>query len=162
MILLRVNADYIDELLRTHRPETVAGHLRHVAAAGLIEAVGGSPNALRLVVEQGEPGERALRQAGPDAADVVFDDFDDPTLQRQAVSALATHGLMALAMLDKYSQDPDFREMLRTHGAAIIPPIAQADAGPETMAFLQAKTDGRSPSRWPWRPCSRPGTTARR
>ena len=64
LILLRVNADYIDELLRTHRPETVAGHLRHVAAAGLTEAVGGSPHALRLVVEQGEPGERALRQAG--------------------------------------------------------------------------------------------------
>jgi len=140
LILLRVNADTIDELLRTHRPETVAGHLRHVAAAGLIEAVGGSPNALRLVVEQGEPGERALRQAGPDAADVVFVDFDDPTLQRQAVSALGAHGLLALAMLDKYSQDPDFRQILRTHGAAIIPPIAQADAGPDTLAYLQAKT----------------------
>jgi hypothetical protein len=140
LILLRVNADTIDELLRTHRPETVAGHLRHVAAAGLTEAVGGSPNAFRLVVEQGEPGERALRQAGPDAADVVFVDFDDPTLQRQAVSALGTHGLLALTMLDKYSQDPDFRQILRNYGAAIIPPIAQADAGPATVAYLQAKT----------------------
>ncbi len=140
LIVLRVNADYIDELLRTHRPETVAGHLRHVAAAGLTEAVGGSPHALRLVVEQGEPGERALRHAGADAADVVFVDFHDPTLQRQAVSALETHGLVALAMLDKYSQDPDFRQILRTHGAAIIPPIAQADAGPDTVAFLQSKT----------------------
>jgi hypothetical protein len=140
LILLRVNADTIDELLRTHRPETVAGHLRHVAAAGLTEAVGGSPNALRLVVEQGEPGERALRQAGPDAADVVFVDFDDPTLQRQAVSALGAHGLLALAILDKYSQDPDFRQVLRTYGAAIIPPIAQADTGPDTLAYLQAKT----------------------
>ena len=89
LILLRVNADYIDELLQTHRPETVAGHLRHVAAAGLTEAVGGSPQALRLVVEYGEPGERALRQAGPDAADVVFGDFTDATLRRQAVAALA-------------------------------------------------------------------------
>ena len=140
LILLRVNADTIDDLLRTHRPETVAGHLRHVAAAGLIEAVGGSPNALRLVVEHGEAGERALRQAGPDAADVVFGDFDDPTLQRQAVSALGTYGFSALAMLDKYSQDPDFRQILRTHGAAIIPPIAQADAGPDTVAYLQSKT----------------------
>jgi hypothetical protein len=140
LILLRVNADTIDDLLRTHRPETVAGHLRHVAAAGLIEAVGGSPNALRLVVEHGEAGERALRQAGPDAADVVFGDFDDPTLQRQAVSALGAHGFSALAMLDKYSQDPDFRQILRTHGAAVIPPIAQADAGPDTVAYLQSKT----------------------
>jgi hypothetical protein len=140
LILLEVNGDYIDELLRTHRPETVAGHLRHVAAAGINELVGGSPNALRLMVEYGEPGERALRSAGPDAADVVFGDFNDSTLRRQAVSALAMHGKMALAMLDKYAPDPDFREILRTRGAAIIPAIAQADAGPETLAYLGAKT----------------------
>ena len=42
LILLRVNSDYVDELLRTHRPETVAGHLSHVAAAGLVEAAGGA------------------------------------------------------------------------------------------------------------------------
>ncbi len=121
LILLRVNADYVDELLQTHRPETVAGHLRHVAAAGLVEAVGGSPHALRLVVEHGEPGERALRKAGPDAADVVFGDFADATLRRQAVDALASYGPMALAMLDKYATDTDFREILRTKGAAIDP-----------------------------------------
>ena len=113
LILLRVNADYIDELLLTHRPETVAGHLRHVAAAGLTEEAGGSANALRLVVEYGGPGERALRKAGPDAADVVFGDFSDSTLRRQAVAALATHGGMALAMLDKYAPDADFRAVLR-------------------------------------------------
>ena len=58
LILAWVNADYLDELLRTHRPETVAGYLRHVAAAGLVESVGGSTQALQLVVEQGEAGER--------------------------------------------------------------------------------------------------------
>ena len=140
LILARVNADFIDELLQTHRPETVAGHLRHVAAAGLTAAVGGSPQALRLVVEYGEPGERALEQAGADAADVVFGDFTDATLRRQAVAALAAHGKVALAMLDKYASEPDFCRILRTHGAAIIPPIAQADAGPETLAYLSAKT----------------------
>jgi len=140
LILLRVNADYVDELLQTHRPETVAGHLRHVAAVGLVEATGGSPHALRLVVEQGEPGERALRRAGPDAADVVFGDFADAALRRQATGALASHGPMALAMLDKYATDTEFREILRAKGAAIIPPIAQADAGPETVAYLQSKT----------------------
>jgi len=139
LILLRVNTDYIDELLQTHRPETVAGHLRHVAAAGLTVAVGGSPQALRLIVEYGEPAERALKQAGADAADVVFGDFTDATLRRQAVAALAAHGSMALAMLDKYASEPDFRRILRTHGAAIIPPIAQADAGPETLTYLAAK-----------------------
>jgi hypothetical protein len=140
LILLRVNAEYVDELLRTHRPEFVAAHLRHVAALGLTEAVGGSPHALRLVVEFAEPGERALRQAGADAADVVFADFTDATLRTQAVAALAAHGSMALAMLDKYASDPEFCAILRIHGAAIIPPIAQADAGPETVAHLQAKS----------------------
>ncbi len=140
LILTWVNADTIDELLQTHRPETVAGHLRHVAAAGLVEQVGGSTQGLRLVIEQGEAGERALKQAGPDAADVVFGDFADPTLRRQATLALGAHGAMALAILDKYATDPDFRDVLRTYGAAAIPPIAQADAGPQTIAFLQNKT----------------------
>jgi len=140
LVLLRVNTQYLDELLQTHSAETVAGYLRHVAAAGLIKQVGGSPHALRLSVEYGEQGERALSQAGSDAADVVFDSFSDPALRNQAVSALAEHGTMALAMLDKYSTDPDFRDILRSYGPAIIPPIAQTDAGPETLAYLRSKT----------------------
>jgi hypothetical protein len=139
LILLRVNAATVDELLGSHPPEAVAAHLRHVAAAGLVAAVGGSPNGLRLVVEHGVRGEQALSQAGSDAADVVYDDYADPTLRNQAVEALAEHGTMALAMLDKYATDPDFRDILRTYGAAVIPPVAQTDAGPETLAFLRAK-----------------------
>ncbi len=140
LILLRVNADYVDELLRTHRAATVAGHLRHVAAAKLVEAVGGSPDALRLVVEHGAPGERALRMAGPDAADVVYGDFADATLRNQAVAALAEHGPMATAILDKYAADADFRDVLRTHGPAVIPPIAAVDANPEALALLRSKS----------------------
>jgi len=139
LILLRVNSDYVDELLQSHRPETVAGHLRHAAASGLVDAVGGSPHGLRLAVEHGERGEQALRQAGPDAADVVYDDFAEPTLRGQAVEALAEHGSMALAVLDKYASDADFREILRAHGAAVIPPVAHTDAGPETLARLREK-----------------------
>lgn len=140
LILLRVNSDYVDELLRAHEPETVAQHLRHVAAKGLVEAVGGSPSALRLVVEHGARGERALSHAGPDAADVVYGDYADATLRNQAVEALAEHGPMALAMLDKYATDPDFRDVLRTWGAAAIPPIARADTGPEALAALRSKS----------------------
>jgi len=139
LIVLRVNSDYVDELLQTHQPETVASHLGHVAAKGLVQAVGGSARALRLVVEFGEPGERALARAGPDAADVVFGDFADPGLRNQAVAALGEHGSMALFILDKYATDPDFREILRSRGGAIIPPIAQADTGPEALAVLQSK-----------------------
>lgn len=137
LILLRVNSGYVDELLATHRPETVAGHLRHVAAAGLVGAVGGSPNALRLVVEHGTRGEVALRNAGPDAADVVYDDFAEPTLRNQAVEALAEHGRVALAVLDKYATDADFRDILRAHGAAVIGPVARTDAAPETLTRLR-------------------------
>jgi hypothetical protein len=46
---------------------------------------------------------------------------------------------MALVVLDKYAHDPDFREILWSHGAAIIPPVAQADTGPEVLAILQSK-----------------------
>src|SRR5207249_6526003 len=99
----------------------------------------GSPNALRLVVEFGDRGGRALARAGPDAADVVFEDYSDPMLRHQAVEALAEHGTMALAMLAKYAADPDFREILRTYGPPVIPPIAQTDAGPEVLAVLRAK-----------------------
>ena len=88
LILLRVNSQYVDELLLTHRPETVAGHLRHVGATGLVEAAAGSAEGLRLVVEYGDRGERALTSAGSDAADVVFGDFSDPVLRNQAVAAL--------------------------------------------------------------------------
>jgi hypothetical protein len=144
LILLRVNANYVDELLKSHRPETIAGHLRHVAAAGLVEPVASSADGLRLVVEFGERGERALTQAGPDAADVVFEDFTDATLRNQAVEALAEHGPMALAILDKYAADADFREILRTDGPAVIPPIARADSAPEALALLKSKP------RWNW------------
>jgi hypothetical protein len=139
LILLRVNASYIDEKLATHAPETVAGSLRHVAAAGLVEAVGGSPHGLRLSVEFGPAGDRALAQAGSDAADVVFDEYPDATVRDQVVAALAEHGSMALAILSKYAIDPDFREILRRYGPRVIPPVAQADAMPENAAVLWEK-----------------------
>jgi hypothetical protein len=140
LILLRVNSDYVNDLLRTQRPEIVAGHVRHAAALGLVEAVGGSPHALRLLVEYADRGgERALAQAGADAADVIFEDYADPTLRSQAVLALAEHGKMGLALLSKYATDSDFREILRQYGPPIIPSISQTDAGPETLAYLRAK-----------------------
>ncbi len=141
LIVVRVNASYIDELQKSHRPETVAGHIRHAAAAGLTELAAGSADALRLIVEFGQTGERALKKAGPDAADVVFGDYSDPALRRQAVIALAEHGTMALAMLDKYSADPDFRDILRAHGPAVIPPVARTDSGPDTINVLQRKNN---------------------
>src|SRR6185437_387097 len=33
----------------------------------------------------------------------------------------------------------DFRDILRAHGAAVIPPVARTDAGPETLARLRSK-----------------------
>ncbi len=141
LILLRVNSAYADERLRTGTPEALAADLRHVAAGGtkLVEAVGGSPEALRLVVEHGAAGETALEAAGPDAADLVATDYADPALSNPAVAALGENGRAALAMLVKYRDDEDFRAILRQYGAAVIPPIAQADANPEALATLRAK-----------------------
>lgn len=70
---------------------------------------------------------------------MVFNDYADATLRRQAVASLAEHGPMALAMLDKYAADADFRDVLRRFGPAVIPPIARSDSGPEALAALKAK-----------------------
>jgi hypothetical protein len=139
LVVLKVNSDEVDALLRTRPPESVARLLRHVASAGLVEAVGGSPHGLRLAAEFGEAGDRALRRAGADAADVVFDDVPDPGLRAPAVEALGRYGPMAAAMIAKYGDDPDFRFVLARDGAAAIPPIARADVAPEVLLRLQQK-----------------------
>lgn len=139
LIVLRVNTDDIDEMLRTRSAETVAGLIGHAASAGLIEAVGSSPHGLRLAAEYGERGDRALEKAGADAADVVYGEYDDPLLRQQAVAALAEFGPMAAAMLTKYAADDDFRTILARDGARVIPPIARADASPEVLLALRGK-----------------------
>jgi hypothetical protein len=42
-------------------------------------------------------------------------------------------------MLTKYAPDADFRRILARDGAAVIPPIARADAGPEVLLMLRGK-----------------------
>jgi hypothetical protein len=141
LIVLRVNADDLDALRKRGGEEAIAAALRDVASEGLTATVGGGPGTLRLLAEFGPAGARALRQAGPDAADVVYGDYPDATLRDQAVAALAEHGPMALAMLAKYAPDPDFREILRRYGPRVIPPVAQSDPMPESLAVLRAKAD---------------------
>lgn len=140
LIALRVNTEFVDRTLEASQPEVVARQLSHVAASGLGDLVGGHPDALRLVVEYGAEGERALKNAGPDAADVVYNVYSDQALRTAAVNAMADHGTMALAMLDKYAADADFRDVLRRYGSDVIPPIAQADSSPEVLARLRAKS----------------------
>lgn len=139
LILLKVNDEDVGEMLRTRSAESVAGSLRHVGAAGLTAEVGGSPHGLRLTVDYGERGERALAKAGADAADLVFDEFADSTLRNQAVEALAEHGPTAAAILSKYAADADFRDVLRRYGAPAIAPIARADMAPGVLSSLRAK-----------------------
>lgn len=138
LILLRVNTDDVDAMLASQAPETVAEQLRHVAAVGLVEEVGASPHGLRLAVEFGAAGDRALERAGGDAADVVYE-YDESQLRQRAVEALGAHGSMAAAMLAKYASDEDFREILRRDGAAVIPPVARSDVAPDVLLMLQGK-----------------------
>lgn len=139
LILLKVNSVDVDRMLASQTHDFVANHVRHLVSRGLAEAVGSTPHGLRLSAEYQALGDLALERAGSDAADVVYENFDDPLLRDHAVRALAEYGSMAAAMLAKYAADPDFQTALRTHGAAVIPPIARADVAPEVLLMLQSK-----------------------
>lgn len=115
--------------------------MRHLSAAGILTKIADHPNALKLTLEFGPRGEAAIKAAGADAAEVVYIDYSDRQLRQQAVEALADHGLTAAVMLEKYAPDTEFREILRQHGSAIIPPVAQSDLNPELVAKLRDKTD---------------------
>ena len=141
LIALHVSADDVTEYLRTHSSESLAAHLRHLSAAGLLAKVADHPNALKLTLEFGPRGEAAIKATGGDAAEVVYTDYSDRLLRQQAVEALAEHGFTAAVMLEKYATDTEFREILRQHGPAIIPPVAQSDLSPELVAKLKEKSD---------------------
>ena len=139
VIALHVSADDSTEYLRDHSSDSLAKHLRHLSAAGLLTKVADHPNALKLTLEFGERGEAAIKASGADAAEVVYQDYSDKDLREKAVEALADHGLTAAVMLEKYASDTQFREILRRHGSAIILPIAQSDMSPELVAKLREK-----------------------
>ncbi len=141
LILLLVNQDQCVRWLGSHRAESLAEHVRRVLDRGLFEAAGGCPGALALAIDQGTLGERALEHAGPDAALALAALPADPVLARQATAALAEHGKAALLLIEKYAHDPEFCTVIRRHGAAAIPPIAQVDLAPEAVAHLAAKPD---------------------
>ena len=140
LIALHVGAIDAQEYLESHSPESLASHLRHLSATGLITRVANHPNALKLSLEFGNPGEKALKAAGADAAEVVYTDYSDRILRNKAVEALAEHGIPAAIVLEKYASDSQFREILRQHGSAIILPIAQTDVNPEVVAKLRQQT----------------------
>ena len=81
--------------------------------------------------------------AGPDAADVVYEDFVDPALQktRRSPRLCRSRQKWRLAILDKYATDNDFREILLKYGETVIPPIAAVDANPETLTLLRSKSN---------------------
>jgi hypothetical protein len=141
LVALHVACDDMQEYLKDHSPDTLASHIRHLSAAGLLMRTADHPNSLKMTLEFGELGERALRLAGADSAEVVYQVYTDPLLRRQAVESLAQHGPIASVILEKYATDSQFREILRRDGSAVIPPIAQSDLTPEFVARLREKKD---------------------
>lgn len=139
LVLMQVNSDDIDALLKTATPSQLAAHVRHLNSARLCDVAGSSVHGLRLSVDYGREGDAALRQAGADAADIVYAEFSDPWLREQAVRSLGKYGPMAAAMLTKYSADEQFQAILKRDGADVIPPIARADVSPEILHSLQNK-----------------------
>jgi len=141
LIALHVSCEDSQIYLRDHSPQSLAAHLRHLSAAGLLTKVADHPNALRLTLEYGGRGEAAVRAAGADAAEIVYQVYSDSVLRRQAVESLADHGGQAALVLEKYAPDHQFREILRRDGAAVIPPIARSDMNPELVARLRSKNE---------------------
>jgi hypothetical protein len=141
LIALKVNASYVDDQLRAQPADSIAREIRHAASEGVLPLIAGSPHGLQLVAEFGADGAEALRSTGPDAADLVYQDYADEELRRSAVRAMADHGAPALAVLAKYADDGDFREILRKYGPEVLPPVIQADFGPELLAHLEAKSN---------------------
>jgi len=141
LVALHVACEDMQVYLRDHSPESLAAHLRHLAAKGLLTRVADHPNALRLTLEYGDRGETAVRVAGADAAEVVFQVYSDSVLRRQSVEALAEHGASAAVILEKYAPDNTFRDILRRDGAAVIPPIVKSDMSPELVARLRDKNE---------------------
>ncbi len=140
LIMARVNGEDLDRYLTTHQPRTAAASFARAVELGLVAEVCGAPGGLRLMIEHGELGERALKHAGADAP-LVITAYPEPILERQAARALAEHGSMALVILDKYAHDPDFRAILAVHGPGIVPAIARADMMPQAVAELAARRD---------------------
>lgn len=141
LIALHVSCEDTQVYLRDHSPQSLAAHLRHLSAVGLLNEVADHPNALRLTLEYGDRGESAVRSAGADAAEIVYQVYSDSVLRRQAVESLADHGAQAALVLEKYALDSQFREILRREGAAVIPPIARSDMSPELVARLRSKNE---------------------
>lgn len=140
LVALHVNAVDAQEYLESHSTDSLAAHLRHLSAVGLLSKIADHPNALKLSLEFGSAGESAMKLAGADAAEVVYTDFSDRTLRSKAVDSLAEHGIQAAVVLEKYASDSEFREILRKYGPAIIRPIAQTDLSPEIVARLREQT----------------------
>lgn len=141
LIVLRVNETYVSDQIRQRSAEGVAAELRHIAAVNLVPEVGGSPDGLRLVADHGDLAEKALHRVGPDAASVVYEYGSQKADQASAVAAVAEYGPAALAMITKYGDHEGFREILRRDGPGVVPQIAQADASPELLAELGAKSE---------------------
>ncbi|MBI1322660.1 hypothetical protein GC170_05685 [bacterium] len=141
LIALHVSCEDSQIYLRDHSPQSLAAHLRHLSAVGLLTKVADHPNALRLTLDYGDRGEAAVRAAGADAAEIVYQVYSDSVLRRQAVESLADHGSQAALVLEKYAPDHQFREILRRDGSAVIPPIARSDMNPDLVARLRSKNE---------------------
>jgi hypothetical protein len=141
LVALHVSCEDMQVYLRDHSPRSLASHIRHLAAVGLLNKVADHPNALKLTLEYGDRGEAAVRSAGADSAEIVYHVYSDSVMRRQAVEALAEHGSSAALVLEKYAPDQRFREILRRDGAAVIPPIARSDVNPEMVAKLRARNE---------------------
>lgn len=108
-------------------------HVRIIATLSLLTAaafalfwrpVSLEDQMVQLQLERILPADAQALAAQPiELRALLIDYADDPLLLLQAQAATMRHPAMAPAVLLAFGDEPDFRQVLREHGAAAIPPI---------------------------------------
>lgn len=84
---------------------------------------------LRLLAEEHQGrrvGAEALQRCGPEAADLLYGSYSEPTLRRPALVTLAGLGLQGLDVLDRFRKHGPFFRLLRRADAELLggtPPL---------------------------------------
>jgi hypothetical protein len=141
LAVIASGADDLDELISTHSTRTIAQMLLHLQNRDLLADAAGVRFGLRLAMDFGEAGERALQTVGPRVADLVYARYASDRERHAAVQAIARAGLPAAAALETYAGSVEFRRIIDRDGAAGIEAVAASVTAEENRKFLAAKPD---------------------
>jgi hypothetical protein len=139
--LMIVAAAYedLDELSERHRTRTIADLILHLNDRGLLDVVAGTPNGLRLAIEFGSDGERALEVVGPGCVEIIYGQYAEGRCRNSAVQAISKGGLPAAVAAKKHGESAEFQKIVARDGPAAILAVAAACSAEDARQFLAAK-----------------------